>query len=102
VRDAASGFFLIRRELVQGVRISAGGFKICLELLVRSRPSLVIEVPYVFEDRAAGESKMSLKEALGYLVQLRDLYGVHRRNRPAVQQYRRLTREALQRERLLR
>jgi dolichol-phosphate mannosyltransferase len=102
VRDAASGFFLIRRELVQGVRISAGGFKICLELLVRSRPSLVIEVPYVFEDRAAGESKMSLKEALGYVVQLRELYGVHRATRPAEQEYRRLTREELQRERLLR
>lgn len=102
VRDAASGFFLIRRELVQGVRISAGGFKICLELLVRSRPSLVIEVPYVFEDRAAGESKMSLKEALGYVVQLRDLYRVRRAATPAEQQYRRLTREELQRERLVR
>jgi dolichol-phosphate mannosyltransferase len=102
VRDPASGFFLIRRELAQGVRISAGGFKICLELLVRSRPSLVIEVPYVFEDRAAGESKMSLKEALGYVVQLRDLYGVHWTTRPVEQRYRRLTREALQRERLVR
>jgi dolichol-phosphate mannosyltransferase len=78
VRDAASGYFLIRRELARGVRISAGGFKICLELLVRARPAHVIEVPYVFEDRAAGESKMSLKEALGYLVQLRELYGLRR------------------------
>ncbi len=53
------------------MRISAGGFKICLELLVRGRPASVVEVPYVFSDRAAGESKMNLKEALGYLTQLR-------------------------------
>jgi dolichol-phosphate mannosyltransferase len=98
VRDAASGFFLIRRELARGVRISAGGFKICLELLVRAHPSHVIEIPYVFEDRAAGESKMSLKEALGYLVQLRDLYGFRRAHRGQAVRYRRLTPEQLERE----
>ncbi len=102
VRDAASGFFLIRRELVHGVRISAGGFKICLELLVRAQPSKVIEIPYVFEDRAAGESKMSLREALGYLVQLRDLYDLHRAQARRAQTYRRLTPEQLQREPLVR
>jgi dolichol-phosphate mannosyltransferase len=74
VRDATSGLFLIRRELARGVQISAGGFKICLELLIRSEPKVVVEVPYVFEGRTAGESKMNLKEALGYLVQLRDLW----------------------------
>jgi dolichol-phosphate mannosyltransferase len=74
VRDATSGFFLIRRALARGVTISAGGFKICLELLIRSQPALVIEVPYVFQGRTAGQSKMNLKEAMGYLVQLRDLY----------------------------
>jgi dolichol-phosphate mannosyltransferase len=73
VRDATSGFFLIRRDLARGVRISAGGFKICLELLIRGRPASVVEVPYVFEGRTAGESKMNLKEAMGYLQQLRDL-----------------------------
>ena len=50
VRDATSGFFLIRRDLARGVTISAGGFKICLELLVRGRPASVVEVPYVFSD----------------------------------------------------
>ena len=74
VRDATSGFFLIRRDVADGVRIEAGGFKICLELLVRGRPSSVVEVPYVFENRTAGESKMNVKEATGYLRQLRDLH----------------------------
>jgi dolichol-phosphate mannosyltransferase len=78
VRDATSGLFLIRRELARGVTISAGGFKICLELLIRSQPSRVIEVPYVFVGRTAGESKMNLKEATGYLSQLRDLHRFRR------------------------
>jgi dolichol-phosphate mannosyltransferase len=74
VRDATSGVFLVRREAVQGVQISAAGFKICLELLLRSRIAAVAEVPYTFADRAAGESKMTVHEALGYFRQLRDLY----------------------------
>lgn len=78
VRDVTSGFFLIRRDLARGVTISAGGFKICLELLIRSAPKTVVEVPYVFRTRTAGESKMNLKEALGYLAQLRDLRAYRR------------------------
>jgi len=78
VRDVTSGFFLIRRDLAKGVTISAGGFKICLELLIRSAPKLVVEVPYVFRTRTAGESKMNLKEALGYLDQLRELRAYRR------------------------
>lgn len=78
VRDATSGFFLMKRELAEGVRISAGGFKICLELLIRSAPRLVVEVPYVFTGRTAGESKMNTKEALGYLTQLRELRAYRR------------------------
>jgi dolichol-phosphate mannosyltransferase len=83
VRDVTSGFFLIRRERAKGVRISAGGFKICLELLIRSEPTLVVEVPYVFRTRTAGESKMNFTEALGYLAQLKDLRAYRRERRLA-------------------
>ena len=81
VRDVTSGFFLVRRDLARGVTISAGGFKICLELLIRSAPTVVVEVPYVFRTRTAGASKMNLKEALGYLTQLRDLRAYRREHR---------------------
>ncbi len=74
IRDAASGFFLIRREIARGTVIKAGGFKICLELIVRSGARRLVEVPYRFDDRELGASKMSLREAAGYLLQLRDLY----------------------------
>ena len=74
IRDAASGFFLIRRDIARGTTIKAGGFKICLELIVRSGVGRLVEIPYRFDDREQGESKMSLREAAGYLVQLRDLY----------------------------
>ncbi len=88
VKDVTSGFFLIRREVARGVTISAGGFKICLELLIRSAPRLVIEVPYVFTGRTAGESKMNLKEAAGYLKQLRDLRAYRRTRHIPAPEYR--------------
>jgi dolichol-phosphate mannosyltransferase len=92
VRDAASGFFLIRRDIATGVTIQAGGFKICLELLMRGWPERIVEVPYCFEDREQGQSKMSVREAAGYLVQLRDLYLLRwaSRSRPA-RRYKRYT-----------
>jgi dolichol-phosphate mannosyltransferase len=86
VRDAASGFFVLRRAVVRGVEIRAAGFKICLELLVRGSVRSVVEVPYVFSDRAAGQSKMNHREALGYVVQLAQLFLWERREgrkRPA-------------------
>jgi dolichol-phosphate mannosyltransferase len=74
VRDATSGFFLVRREVARHVRITAGGFKICLELLVRGQARSVVEVPYVFVGRTVGESKMNVREAAGYLLQLIELF----------------------------
>jgi len=73
IRDAASGFFVIRGSIARQVTIKAGGFKICLELIVRGWPTTLVELPYRFEDRELGESKMSTREAAGYLVQLKDL-----------------------------
>ena len=91
IRDAASGFFLIRASIARGVTIKAGGFKICLELVVRGWPTRMLELPYRFDDRERGESKMSLREAAGYLVQLRDLYRLRWSEKKPDRDYRRLS-----------
>lgn len=96
IRDAASGFFLIRREIARGTVIKAGGFKICLELVVRSGARRLVEVPYRFDDRELGASKMSLREAAGYLVQLRDLYRLRLgQRRPGTGEYVRIAPESV-------
>ena len=56
-----------------------------------------MEVPYVFEGRTAGKSKMNLKEALGYLQQLRDLRRFSRERPPFEQRYRRTSAAELSR-----
>jgi dolichol-phosphate mannosyltransferase len=89
VVDATSGFFLVRRDAVSNVRIEAGGFKICLELLVRGRIRSVAEIPYVFVGRTAGDSKMNVAEAFGFVRQLANLWLYARRHERPV--YRRIT-----------
>jgi len=86
VRDATSGVFLIRRDVLRGVRMSTRGFKIGLELLVRSKARVVVEVPYMFVGRSAGQSKLTVAEMLGYLCQLAELahWRWHRRRRLGV------------------
>jgi dolichol-phosphate mannosyltransferase len=79
VRDAMSGFFLIRCELAVAARASASGFKIGLELLVRARPRSIVEVGYRFVGRQDGSSKMNAAEVVGYLRQLAGLYNFRRR-----------------------
>ncbi len=74
VRDPMSGFFLMRRAHLDGFRTSVSGFKIGLELLVRTRPRQVAEIGYVLVGRTLGASKMSLTEATGFLQQLISLY----------------------------
>ena len=97
VRDAASGFFILRREMLQAVAVKATGFKICLELLVRSPLRSIVELPYVFTERALGSSKMNVAEALGYLVQVWDLFRWRRRQPPRTRSYRRLAPEEVAR-----
>jgi glycosyltransferase involved in cell wall biosynthesis len=73
VTDPMSGFFLIRPSAVDPDELRPRGFKILLELLVRSRDLRVTEVDYVFADRHAGTSKGSLREGLTYFRSLGDL-----------------------------
>ncbi|MFF3936317.1 glycosyltransferase [Streptomyces phaeofaciens] len=73
ISDPMSGFFAIRRSAVTADVLKPLGYKILLELAVRSRPRRVSEVPFVFQDRFAGESKSSAQEGLRFLRHLAGL-----------------------------
>lgn len=60
--DPLTGFFVVRRGAVDPERLQPDGFKILLELLIRSPELSVIEVPFAFGERNAGESKASSRE----------------------------------------
>jgi dolichol-phosphate mannosyltransferase len=65
--DPLSGFFVLRRAVVEGVTLQPVGFKILLEILVRGRYQGVAEVPYVFTDRAGGQTKATVGAGAEFL-----------------------------------
>ncbi|MFJ1745410.1 glycosyltransferase [Streptomyces sp. NPDC088116] len=73
ISDPMSGFFAIRRSAVTAEALRPLGYKILLELAVRCRPEQPAEVPFVFRDRFAGESKSTAKEGLRFLRHLVEL-----------------------------
>lgn len=72
--DPTSGFMAVRRSLVSGLVLDPVGWKIVLEVVVKAHPAHVVEVPIVFADREAGESKQSLRVAIEYARHLAKLY----------------------------
>jgi dolichol-phosphate mannosyltransferase len=78
VSDSLSGFFLVRRGAIDPDILRPRGFKILFEILVRFPDLNVAEVPFHFQTRYSGESKMSLREGLRYVTLLLDLrFGTH-------------------------
>lgn len=70
VSDPMSGFFAVRRRVVQDVPLRPLGYKILLEILVRGRFERVVEVPYRFQSRGAGQSKLTWRQQREYLLHL--------------------------------
>lgn len=70
VSDPMSGYFAISRSVLKTGPIWSDGFKILLDVLAQGSWSAAVEVPYVFAEREAGESKASAAVAMAYLRQL--------------------------------
>jgi dolichol-phosphate mannosyltransferase len=67
VADPMSGFFIFRREKVDPDKLKPTGYKIALEILLVGNFEKVTEVPFIFEDRTAGKSKLKAKTQIDYL-----------------------------------
>ncbi len=81
IHDATSGFFFMRRSVVDGVPLNPIGFKIGLEVMAKGRYTRWEEVPYVFTDRKMGRSKFGSKEIINYLKQLAGILAMRWRRR---------------------
>ncbi|MEU8661577.1 GtrA family protein [Actinoplanes philippinensis] len=67
VSDPMSGLFAIRASSLDATTLRPLGYKILLELIVRNRPGRIVEVPYGFQARHAGESKSTAAEGVRFL-----------------------------------
>ncbi|MDD4437639.1 MAG: glycosyltransferase family 2 protein [Tissierellia bacterium] len=72
--DPVSGFFAIKKNLVLNTpHIKPRGYKILLEFLGKCRWHTFKEIPYTFQNRKDGESKLGLKQITQYIHQIFDI-----------------------------
>ncbi len=72
--DPMSGFFAFKRPIIKGLKFDAIGFKMLLEILVKTKGVKVWEIPYTFTDRQFGSSKVTLSTAIDYAKSVWKLY----------------------------
>jgi dolichol-phosphate mannosyltransferase len=69
-KDALSGYFFLKRDVIEGVGLSTVGYKILLEILVKGRYNKLKEFSYIFRMRKYSTSKLNHKEFLMFLGQI--------------------------------
>lgn len=74
IKDPMSGFFAFRKSIIKGMSFDALGYKFLLELLVKTQGIHVREIPYTFENRKLGSSKLDRATVVDYLKSVWRLY----------------------------
>ena len=69
VKDPVSGFALYKKEAFERLegKLKPIGYKLLLEILVKSPGLTVIEIPVTFINRKSGESKLKIDEILKFI-----------------------------------
>lgn len=62
VKDPMSGFFMIKKGYALNTKLNPKGFKILLELIIKSKPKRIKEIPITFTSRKKGKSKIGITE----------------------------------------
>ena len=70
VSDPMSGYFMVRRNAISNCLMNPSGYKILIEVLGRGSIESVAEVGYVFQERQEGESKVTWRQYVDYVVHL--------------------------------
>ncbi|QLH05828.1 glycosyltransferase [Nitrosopumilus ureiphilus] len=79
--DPMSGFFAFKKNIIDGLKFDAIGYKMLLEILVKTKGAKIQEVPYTFTDRKAGSSKLGASTVLDYCKSVWKLYKYGRKVR---------------------
>ena len=72
--DPMSGFFAFKRKILEGIKFDAIGYKMLLEILVKTKGAKVKEIPYTFTDRTRGSSKLDSSTMFDFITSVWKLY----------------------------
>lgn len=68
--DPMSGFFGVRKRIIENTKFKTKGYKILLNILAYNKEIKIKEIPYMFNDRYAGKTKLGNSEIVRYLEDL--------------------------------
>ncbi len=74
ISDPMSGFFAFKRNILRGLKFDAIGYKMLLEILVKTKGTKVREIPYIFTNRELGASKFGICTMFEYTKAVWKLY----------------------------
>lgn len=66
--DPMSGFFVIRKKIFERTQFRIKGYKILLNILKDNPAAKIYEIPYVFENRHKGKTKLGFGETMQYVM----------------------------------
>jgi dolichol-phosphate mannosyltransferase len=69
-----SGFFGFKRHIINDIEFDAIGYKVLLEILVKTKGARIKEIPYVFTNRKSGSSKLDASVITDYIRAVWRLY----------------------------
>ncbi len=70
IKDPISGFFALRKRVIENSNLQPKSSKILLEILTKGKYEKVVEVPYQFSPRQFGKSKFELKTIINFIHHL--------------------------------
>jgi dolichol-phosphate mannosyltransferase len=73
ITDPVSGFFAVRKDVVDTASLKPRGYKILLEVLGKGTWEKDKEIPFEFVDRESGSSKLKIKTIVEYAQQIVDI-----------------------------
>ena len=73
-KDPMSGFFAFKKNIIKELNFDAIGYKLLLEILVKIKGVNVKEIPYTFENRKLGSSKLDNSIVIDYFKSVFKLY----------------------------
>ena len=73
-KDPMSGFFAFKKNIIKNSKFDLIGYKMLLEMLVKTKNAKIMEIPYTFTDRKIGQSKLDSQIIIEYLKAVWKLY----------------------------
>lgn len=75
ITDPVSGYFAVKKSVVERAPLKPRGYKILLEILGKGIWKKTKEIPFEFVDREVGSSKLKIKTIVDYSWQVIDIAG---------------------------